>query len=223
MSVFLAISGAVIISYLLSVNQPELWVGAEDIFNFWYQVSIGYLVGFIFYIMQVYLPLINRRDVLMPQMKLNITEYICRYDTMIHMITETHGIELNKENYKEIDPKMEKLKVLNFNLASGFISLETRKSVPISSEIHTAIMNGKTISERIFMRYQNDLSPRVVSKIVAIEDGEFHTLMIKILQRNINSLDFGTKSENPLYSMYVKLRELEELIADECSSVSVED
>ena len=42
--------------YFFPIDTTELWPNTGELFDFAYQLSIGYLLGFIFHILQVYLP-----------------------------------------------------------------------------------------------------------------------------------------------------------------------
>lgn len=60
-SAFFIISIVIITSYYLTLDLPELFRGAEQWFNLLFQLSVGYIINFMFYITQVYVPN-NKRD-----------------------------------------------------------------------------------------------------------------------------------------------------------------
>ena len=53
---FFAISVAVIVAYFLSIDLPEWFNGAGDWFNLLSQLAVGYIINFMFYVTQVYVP-----------------------------------------------------------------------------------------------------------------------------------------------------------------------
>lgn len=53
---FFIISLSIIVSYIWTMEQPELFDGAEKIYNLFFQLAIGYIINFMFYITQVYIP-----------------------------------------------------------------------------------------------------------------------------------------------------------------------
>ena len=57
---FFFISLFIIISYIWTMEWPELFDGAEEIYNLFFQLAIGYIINFMFYITQVYIPNSNR-------------------------------------------------------------------------------------------------------------------------------------------------------------------
>lgn len=59
LTIFLVISFVIVISYYASYNLPELFPGAGRLFDFANQISIGYIINFIFFIMNIHLPQIN--------------------------------------------------------------------------------------------------------------------------------------------------------------------
>ena len=46
----------IVTTYLATNQVPELWVGAGILFSMFYELAIGYVISFIFFILQVYLP-----------------------------------------------------------------------------------------------------------------------------------------------------------------------
>ena len=55
-SIVLVFSILIVIAYILSMNQKEWFPGAGEWFNVFFQLSIGFIINFIFYITQVYFP-----------------------------------------------------------------------------------------------------------------------------------------------------------------------
>ena len=65
-SAFFIISIVIITSYYLTLDLPELFRGAEQWFNLLFQLSVGYIINFMFYVTQVYIPN-NKRDIVVKQ------------------------------------------------------------------------------------------------------------------------------------------------------------
>lgn len=59
--IFFVLSTIIIVSYIVTINLPELFLGVEHWYNLLFQLSIGYIINFIFYITQIYIPN-NKRD-----------------------------------------------------------------------------------------------------------------------------------------------------------------
>lgn len=55
-SICAIISVFIILAYFLSMDLTEWWKGAGRLFDLFYQLSIGYCLSFLFYILQVYIP-----------------------------------------------------------------------------------------------------------------------------------------------------------------------
>lgn len=51
----------VALSYLLTLNLPEWWSGAGKLFEALYIISTGYIINFLFYFTQIYLPRIQQQ------------------------------------------------------------------------------------------------------------------------------------------------------------------
>ena len=52
----------IIISYILTKDFFELFKYVKDFYNLFFQLSIGYVISFIFYVMQVYLPNLKQME-----------------------------------------------------------------------------------------------------------------------------------------------------------------
>lgn len=56
LTIFLGVSIVIVISYYASYNLPELFSGAGRLFDFANQISIGYIINFLFFLLNIYLP-----------------------------------------------------------------------------------------------------------------------------------------------------------------------
>lgn len=75
---FFIISIVVISSYFLTMDWPEIFKGAELWFNFLFQLSVGYIINFMFYVTQVYVP--NNRKEAVARKNVSVRlEQILRY------------------------------------------------------------------------------------------------------------------------------------------------
>lgn len=61
-SVGFVISVIVVLFSLLSLGNEEIWLGSEKWFSTVFQIGIGYIINFLFYITQVYLPQIKEEE-----------------------------------------------------------------------------------------------------------------------------------------------------------------
>lgn len=61
-SVILIIALVIVISFILTKDNPELFKHANDFYNLFFQLSIGYIISFVFYVMQVYLPNLKQSE-----------------------------------------------------------------------------------------------------------------------------------------------------------------
>lgn len=58
-SVIFGVSVVVILLYVLSIDIPEILPHASDWFDILFQLSIGFVINFMFYVTQVYIPRIK--------------------------------------------------------------------------------------------------------------------------------------------------------------------
>lgn len=63
---FLLLSLFIIFAYLISSDWPELFHGAEQWFNLLFQFAVGYVINFMFFVTQVYIPT-RKRELIVTQ------------------------------------------------------------------------------------------------------------------------------------------------------------
>jgi hypothetical protein len=180
---FFFVSIIVIVSYLLTINSPELFVGAEHWYNLLFQLSIGYVINFIFYITQVYIPN-NKRD-LIAQKCISV-----RLDRIIQFmrsgISELAKIYLENHTGNEYteDELNQLLKLkLSDKVNVGIAELSTRDKIEyftVRKWLLDCIIKTENEIDSLFKYYARDISVDLMLSLEDILKSHYHATL-KIL------------------------------------------
>ena len=124
---FFAISVAVIVAYILSMDLPEWFNGAGDWFNLLFQLAVGHIINFMFYVTQVYVPNSKRNAIVETCITKRISLLIADMDkSLSHLAaiyTENHtGTEYTEDELKQILHKLrfsDKVNVIDARKTKG--------------------------------------------------------------------------------------------------------
>ena len=108
---FFVISVAVIVAYFLSIDLPEWFNGAGDWFNLLFQLAVGYIINFMFYVTQVYVPNNKRNAIVEACIAKRISLLIADMDkSLSHLVAiyiENHtGTEYTEDELQQILHKL---------------------------------------------------------------------------------------------------------------------
>lgn len=93
-SILSGVAILIIISYIVSIDLPELWDNAGIQFEILYQISLAIIASFIFYIMQIYIPQRKKKKAIRPY----ITRLMNKIsDSMDIIIRELSKCYLNQD------------------------------------------------------------------------------------------------------------------------------
>ena len=187
---FFIISIVVISSYFLTMDWPEIFKGAELWFDFLFQLSVGYIINFMFYVTQVYVP--NNRKEAVARKNVSVRlEQIVRY--MRDNISSLSKIYL--ENHKSDTYTEEEL----FNV---LCKLRFSDNVKVLDTARTTRENLVYFTVREWIR--ECIYMRILEKIL---HSNYHSFMRTLLVAP-NDVDFS-QCTNFLFEYYMLICELE--------------
>lgn len=113
-STFFIVSIIIMASYLCTTDWPELFSGAGEIYNLFYQLSIGYIINFVFYITQVYIPSSKKESVTKRCIAQKIEQLIKDMDGGLVELVKIYVKNCPENQYEEKDLEfLHKLKFLD--------------------------------------------------------------------------------------------------------------
>ena len=87
-----------VLFYLLILSKDELWPGSEKWLNVTFQIGIGYIINFLFYITQVYLPRIKQEEEAFALFEADIyilSSEMARLYNLVEAFVNIKGSEIN--------------------------------------------------------------------------------------------------------------------------------
>lgn len=214
-STLFAISLVIVISYILTLDCPELFDGAGEWFNLAFQFSVGYIINFMFYITQVYIPSSKREATVRECIAKRISNLVQHMDNLLLQLANKYASGHKGNTYTEEDFK----EMLHFKFSDEVPVLNVSKATP-NNPVHFTVREwiGVCIAEterdvdRLFKYYASDISVNLMETLEAIGQTELYRKM-KIFLSSPCGCDFS-KAETRFFSEYYqlmqKLREIKE-------------
>lgn len=209
-SIFL-VAVVIIVSYILTMDLPELFDGAEEWYNLCFQLSIGYIINFVFYITQVYIPNIKKEakinkcisariNHILGHMKSMFTQLATKY------IPNYHGESLSAENLKLL---------LNLKFEDHVQVQDASRSSPAKPEYFTVrqwllacIKNTENDIDKLYRYYSPYISVSLMETLEKILNSTYHSTM-KVFLSVPGGVDFSECDDNYFLPYYELIAELE--------------
>lgn len=182
--IFFLISVIVIISYICTINLPELFAGAGHWYNLLFQLAIGYIINFMFYITQVYLPNNKRAETVHRCICVRLNQITQDMRSSILRLGEIYLKNHSGDNYCE--EELKQLRVLRFSDKVNVC--DAKRTTTNSTEYFTVrewmiecIKRTESGIDNLFKYYANDISVDLMSSLEEVLKSNYHTLMKTLL------------------------------------------
>ena len=113
-TLFFFISMFIIVSYILTMDLPELFDGAEEWYNLLFQFSVGYIINFMFYITQVYIPNTKRTSTVQASISKRISMLLGHMTDSLSHLAAIYVPDHKGQAYTE-EELIQIMKKLNFS------------------------------------------------------------------------------------------------------------
>lgn len=212
-SIFFLISLFIIITYILTMDLPELFNGAEIWYNLLFQLSIGYIINFMFYVTQVYIPnhqrevtvkdcISVRLDHIIGDMRLNISSLAAIY------IDNHKGDDYTDE---------ELLQLLNLRFSDHVKILCASRTTSdnlvyftVREWIHESITRTENGIDNLYKYYATHITKNLMTTLEDILHSNYHTTM-KLLLSVPNDVSFTQCNDNYFAAYYHLICQLEKI------------
>ncbi|MFA9378269.1 MAG: hypothetical protein ACERKZ_16225 [Lachnotalea sp.] len=211
--VFFIFSIIIIASYIVTINLPELFVGAEHWYNLLFQLSIGYIINFMFYITQVYIPnnkraltvhqcISARLNRIIQDMKSNIS-CLAQIYLENHMGDEYTEYELNQLLKLRFS---DKVKVLDARRTTrdNFVYFTVREW------LSECIRKTESGIDSLYKYYASEISVDLMLSLEDVLNSTYHSMM-KTLLAVPNDVNFSESKDNFFATYYRLICRLEEI------------
>lgn len=211
--VFFIVSIIIIASYIVTINLPELFVGAEHWYNLLFQLSIGYIINFMFYITQVYIPN-NKRDLTVRQcISARLNRIIQDMRSNISYLAQIYLKNHTDDKYTEDELNQ----LLKLRFSDKVNVLDARRTIR-DNFVYLTVRDwlseciGKTESgiDSLYKYYARDISVDLMLSLEDVLNSTYHTMM-KTLLAVPNDVNFSESNVNFFYTYYRLICRLEEI------------
>lgn len=200
----LLLSIVIIISYLASLDMPEWFKNAGDVFNLFYNLAIGYCVSFIFYLLQVYIPLLKKTEKVNEQIHRRLLFLSNDMNELIKEVVKVQFKDIPKEPYTEDQLKellnvvtSQKLKIAKLETSrTGYLDYFTLKEW-----LRTRIISVEKDIDRLLTYYAEYLDADVVADLEEILNTSIHTY-VKSIIGSTEDFNFAGTEDNFYWQYY---------------------
>lgn len=145
-----------------------------------FQLSIGYMVNFLFYITQVYIPNFRRDNIIRQQIGYRIRKITDRMDSLITKLAEIYIYNHNKGEYTE----KELMYLLRVNLNDKISCLDSSRTTTdnlvyfnVREWIKKCITETDEDIDKLFKYYGGDINIEITEALENILKSSMHTSM----------------------------------------------
>ena len=224
-SILAFVSVIIILSYILTMDCPELFHGAERWFNLMFQLSIGFFTSFVFYITQVFLPEYKGRLIINKNVKNRVGKIIIDMDRSLSALVDKYSSNKEKVNGKYTNQALNEAKCkLRFNDDSNIVDSSLTPTEMFSNPVYIKIGQwiGQCIyyTERgidmLFRHYAPYLSPNLTDTLESILNSVYHTLISRFISY-ASEVSFGKLKSDFLVEYSDLMEKLKEIQTSEYS------
>lgn len=217
-SIFFVISLFVIFSYIATMDLPELFEGAEQWYNLSFQLSIGYIINFIFYITQVYVPNIQKEAKVNKCISVRINHIISHMKSTFSQLALNYIPDHHGDIYTE--DELKQLLKLNFNDSVHVVN--ATKSSPgnaiyftVREWIELCIQDTESDIDKLYKYYSTYISASLMEVLEQVLHSNYHEIM-KMFLRTPHEVHFSSRSPDIYFLRYYQLMcELEKIRNEE--------
>ena len=200
-SILLIVSLMVIVLHFISLDEPEWFRHAGDAFDVLNNMAIGYVVNFIFYVTQIYVPSIKRNRIIYACINERLKDI---GNTMIGLFSGITGLQAPYD-----DSFFDQLLTVRLNDETRIADARrTNRDSVVYFTLRELLGNNINAVDRkidTFISYYKEyLHPEVMSDLEAVKNSLLHTAMREILAIP-NDVWFDNMNEPNIYKDYYTL------------------
>ncbi len=205
LSILAFISLIIIITYILSVYFPQNFPNTDTWLELLFQLSIGYIINFIFYILQVYLP---RR-----KMEINMSKHIKKrltklYDHMFGLFNKLCSLYCSNANINSLT-KENLFCILKSMQLNDYVAVIDPAKTMLQEQRYTVkewmihCMQGvESEIDKLYKYYGQYLSSELINVLEEICSSNMHNSMGRTLLASARDVNFSQCNDDIFLSSY---------------------
>lgn len=208
-SVFFTISITIVFAYILSIDKTEWFPHAGDWFNVLFQLAIGFIINFIFYITQIYIP----------QQKEQKQAYKCielRIKDIVDYMTEIFNyLALNYvKDYTSVDNLNEEqmfTMLINLNIDDEIKMINSSRvgmknqHFTVNEFIISRVQFIESSIDKLYIYYSQYISADLMDVLEKILKSTVHKNLLRSLLQISAEIPFKECKEDIFFMPYYKL------------------
>lgn len=219
-SIGLLISVIVVVLYIITKHKPEWFAHAEDCFNLAFQLCIGFMASFIFFVMQVYIPSQKKLQVVNKCISSKIQGVVEQMLDVFFEIGKIYIPGLNRKELNEKDCLIIQQKI-NFKDMTEVINPSKIHMYGVGIKAHYSVKEWLIASvenierdfNKLFKYYFLYIDSDLMIIFEKISNSYIHSLLVKTHLKKSIPLSINHLEKDIYFTPYLNL--MNELIAQE--------
>ncbi len=205
LSILAVIALIIIVLYIISVYFPQIFPNTDIWFELLFQLAIGYIINFIFYILQVYLPRRKMELSIFKHINRRLTKLYGYMDGLFNQLCSLYCPDVNvncltKENLSQILKSIKSYHYITVIDPAKTMFQEQRYTVK-----EWMIHNTKGVEseiDKLYKYYGQYLPSELIDVLEEICSSNMHNLMGRSLLAGAQDVDFSKCSDDIFLSPY---------------------
>jgi len=213
----LLLAVSIIAAYILTIDLPEWFNGGEILFSIFFQLSIGYIINFMFYITQVYVPNNKRNEIAKKSVKKRIQKI---KEDMLCSITSLSDIYLDRHKGEQFsdDELIKIVKSIKYDDEVKIINAVDLQPFSVREWLKSCIIKTETQIDKIYQYYANYISAHLMDILEKIQNSDYHRVMKTLLYAGKN-VNFNKYNGSFFIQYYSLVRKLDEILENDYKDV----
>ncbi len=214
---FFGISILVSFLYILSLDKKEWFPHAGDWFNLLFQLSVGFIINFIFYVTQVYIPQYKQKMEASRCIEIRIAGIVCHMREIFSHLGSKYMGHYDEDDISD-SYMFELLRKMNINDRIGVLNARRTYSSNVSDEMHftvkewiiTRIELVESEIDKLMKYYAPYINTELMKTLESILKSAMHQTMARSLLQLPAGISFGESNDDIFLKPYFDLmKELE--------------
>lgn len=161
------------LSYIMSMKMPEWFNGAELWFNLVFQLSIGFIINFMFYVTQVYIPNSKKDKLIKECINIRLSNIISFINNNIDILGQKY-IDNHFEDIYTDDELFKILLNLQFSDKVNVMNASTMKNFTVGEWIGFCIYRTEKEIDNLYKYYTNYVSADLMKILEKVLNSNYH-------------------------------------------------
>lgn len=206
-----------VISYIITLDMPEWIPRIEKWYNLLFQLSVGYIINFSFYVTQVYIPEQKRKQNINKCIRKKVNTILIYMKEPFDYMADLYSEHKKKDDY--LDNEIFNITTnLNLDDIINKVNVRNNENFTMKLLISDDMIKLNNEKDKLFLYYSAYISEELMTALENITSSIYYTMMSISCSACAPSKFNGIGQENncfiEYYNLYKKLKKVSKSYAD---------